>query len=157
MHLWRALHEFVTGLIVLWTDMVAPPIELVQAGSAPRTCVAVRTRLTLCRAHGNTLPLCVAADQALGAVLLALAQVKVESCSAARAEVLVEAGVALRPALCTGVSLRGACAIKSWRAGSHAHPDLLHPNPLQMHEEARLAGQTAIVVRAGQTATLLAP
>lgn len=48
---------------------------------------------------GNTLSLCVAADQTLGAVLLALAQVKVKSCSAACAEVLVEAGVALRPAL----------------------------------------------------------
>lgn len=58
---------------------------------------------------------------------------------------------------CAGVSFWGACAIKARRTGSHAHPDLLHPNPLQMHEEARLAGQAAIVVRAGQTATLLAP
>lgn len=47
----------------------------------------------------NALPLRVTADQPLGAVLLALAQVKVESCSAARAEILVEAGVALQPAL----------------------------------------------------------
>lgn len=137
--------------------MVAPPTELVEAWPAPRTSLTVHTRLTLCRAFGNTLPLCVAADQALGAAILALAQVKVESCSAARAEVLVEAGVALRPALCAGVSFWGACAVKARRTGSHAHSDLLHPNPLQMHEEARLAGQTAIVVRAGQTATLLAP
>lgn len=137
--------------------MVAPATELVQSWSAPRTCVTVHTRLTLCRALGNTLPLCVAADQPLGAVLLALAQVKVESCSAACAEVLVEAGVALRPALCAGVSFWGACAVKARRTGRHAHPDLLHPNPLQMHEEAWLAGQAAIIVRAGQTATLLAP
>lgn len=137
--------------------MVAPSTELVQAWPAPRTRLTVHTRLTLCRAFGNTLSLCVAPDQALGAALLALAQVKVESCSAARAEVLVEAGVALRPALCAGVSLWGSCAIKAWRTGSHAHPDLLHPNPLQMHEEAWLAGQTAIVVGASQTATLLAP
>lgn len=58
---------------------------------------------------------------------------------------------------CAGVSFWGACVVKAWRTGSHAHPDLLHPNPLQMHEEARLAGQASIVVRAGQTATLLAP
>lgn len=58
---------------------------------------------------------------------------------------------------CAGVSFWRACAVKAQRAGSHAHPDLLHPNPLQMHEEARLAGQAAIVVGAGQTATLLAP
>lgn len=155
-HLWCALHEFVTGLVVLRTDVVAPPTELVQARPAPRTCLTVHTCLALCRAPGYTLPLRVAADQPLGAVLLALAKVKVESCSAACAEVLVEAGVALRPALRAGVSFRGACAIKSQRAGSHAHPNLLHPDPLQMHEEARLAGQAAIVVGAGQTATLLA-
>lgn len=58
---------------------------------------------------------------------------------------------------CAGVSFWGACTIKSWRTGSQAHPYLLHSNPLQVHEEARLAGQAAIVVRAGQTATLLAP
>lgn len=58
---------------------------------------------------------------------------------------------------CAGVSLWGACAVKAQRAGSHAHPDLLHPNPLQVHEEARLAGQAAIVVGAGQAATLLTP
>lgn len=137
--------------------MVAPPAELVQAWPAPRTCFTVHTRLTLCGAPGNTLPLRVAADQPFRTVLLAFAQVKVESCSAACAEVLVEAGVALRPALRAGVSFWGACAIKARRTGSHAHPDLLHPNPLQMHEEAWLAGQAAIVVRAGQTATLLAP
>lgn len=44
-----ALHEFVIGLVVLWTDMVAPPTELVQAWSAPRTCLTVHTRLTVCR------------------------------------------------------------------------------------------------------------
>lgn len=58
---------------------------------------------------------------------------------------------------CAGVSFWGARAVKARRTGGHAHPDLLHPNPLQVHEEARLAGQAAIVVRAGQTATLLAP
>lgn len=46
-----ALHEFVIGLVVLWTDMVAPPVELVQAWPAPLTCLTVHTRLTLCRAH----------------------------------------------------------------------------------------------------------
>lgn len=56
-----------------------------------------------------------------------------------------------------GASFWKACAVKAGRAGSHAHPDLLHPNPLQVHEEARFAGQAAIVVRAGETATLLAP
>lgn len=136
---------------------MAPPAQLVQAWPTPRTCVTVHTCLTLCRAPGHTFPLCVAAGQPLGAVLLALAQVKVESCSAACAEVLVEAGVTLRPALCAGVSFWGARVVKARRAGGHAHPDLLHPNPLQMHEEARPAGQAAIVVRAGQTATLLAP
>lgn len=156
-HLCCALHEFVIGLVVPWTDMVAPSTELVQVWPALCACLTVRTRLTVCRALGNTLSLYIAADQPLGAVLQALAQVKVEICSAACAEVLVEAGVALRPALCAGVSFWGACAVKAWRAGSHAHPDLLHPNPLQMHEEAWLAGQAAIVVRAGQTATLLAP
>lgn len=50
-----------------------------------------------------------------------------------------------------------ACAIKARRAGCHAHPDLLHPNPLQVHEESRFAGQAAIVVGAGETAALLAP
>lgn len=58
---------------------------------------------------------------------------------------------------CACVSLWGACAVKAQRAGSHAHADLLHPDSLQMHEESRLAGQAAIVVGAGQTATLLAP
>lgn len=156
-HLWGTLHEFVIGLVVLWTDMVAPPVVLVQARPAACTHLTVHTRLTLCRALGNTLPLSVAADQPLGAVLLALSQVKVESCSAARAEVLVKAGVALRPALCAGVSFWGASTVKAWRTRRHAHSDLLHPNPLQMHEEAWFAGQAAIVVRAGQTATLLAP
>lgn len=56
-----------------------------------------------------------------------------------------------------GASFWKTCAIKAGRAGSHAHPDLLHPNPLQVHEEAWFAGQAAIVVRAGETATLLAP
>lgn len=136
---------------------MAPPTEQVQAWSAPRTCLAVHARVAVCRAPGNTLPLCVTADQAFGADLLAFAQVKVESCSAACAEVLVEAGVALHPALCACVSLWGACAVKAQGAGSHAHADLLHPDSLQMHEESRLAGQAAIVVGAGQTATLLAP
>lgn len=45
-----ALHEFVIGLIVLWTDMVAPPTELVQAWPAPCTCFTVHTGLTVCRA-----------------------------------------------------------------------------------------------------------
>lgn len=58
---------------------------------------------------------------------------------------------------CAGVSFWGARAIKTQRTRRQAHPNLLHSNPLQMHEEARLAGQAAIVVRAGQTATLLAP
>lgn len=56
-----------------------------------------------------------------------------------------------------GASFWKTCAIKAGRAGSHAHPNLLHPNPLQVHEEAWFAGQAAIVVRAGETATLLAP
>lgn len=137
--------------------MVAPPTQTVKARPAMFTRLAVFTQLTICRAPGDTLPLCVAADHALRAVLLALAHRKVEACSAACAEVLVEARLALRPALCTGASIGGACPIKSWRTGSQAHPDLLHPNPLQMHEEARLAGQTAIIVGAGQAATLLAP
>lgn len=157
MHLSCALHEFVVRLELLWTDMVAPPTEQVQAWPAPRTRLTAHTRLAVCRAPGNTFSLCVAGDQALGAHLLAFAQVKVESCSAARAEVLVEAGVTLQPALCACVSLWGARAVKAQRAGSHAHADLLHPDSLQMHEESRLAGQAAIVVGAGQTATLLAP
>lgn len=156
-HLWCALHEFVIGLVVLWTDMVTPPAELVQAGPAPCACVTAHTHLTLCRASVNTLPLCFVPHHPFGAVLLALALVKVESCSAVCAEGLVEAGLTVRPALCAGVSFWGSCAIKARRTGSHAHADLLHPNPLQMHEEAWLAGQAAIVVRAGQTATLLAP
>lgn len=41
--LWRALHEFVIGLVVLWTDMVAPPTELVQARPALCTCVTAHT------------------------------------------------------------------------------------------------------------------
>lgn len=137
--------------------MVAPSIQMIKARPAPCACVAVHTRFTLCRASGNTLPLCVTADHAHGAAVQALAQVKVEPCSAAGAEVPVKARVALRPALCTCVSLWGSSAIKSRRTGSHAHPDLLHPDPLQMHEETRLTRQTAIVIRAGQTATLLAP
>lgn len=50
---------------------------------------------------GSTFPLCFVADEPLGAGLLAFAQVKVESCSAPRAEVLGEAGVTLWPALLT--------------------------------------------------------
>lgn len=41
--LWCALHEFVVGLVVLWTDMVAPPTEVVQAWAALCTCLAVHT------------------------------------------------------------------------------------------------------------------
>lgn len=137
--------------------MVAPPTELVQAWPAPCACFTTHTRLTLCRTPGDTLPLCVAADQPLRTILLALAQVKVEPRSTACAEVFVEAGVALRPALCAGVSLWRSCAVEAQRAGSHAHPDLLHPNSFQVHKEAWLAGQAAIVVGAGQTSTLLAP
>lgn len=62
-----------------------------------------------------------------------------------------------RSLTCACVSLWGARAVKAQRAGSHAHANLLHPDPLQVHEESRLAGQAAIVVGAGQTATLLAP
>lgn len=58
---------------------------------------------------------------------------------------------------CACVSLWRARAIKAQGARSHAHANLLHPDSLQMHEESRLAGQAAIVVGAGQTATLLAP
>lgn len=68
-----------------------------QDGTAQRFTLSVNFFIRT----GNTLPLCVAADEALGADLLAFAQVKVESCSAACAEVLVEAGVALQPALLT--------------------------------------------------------
>lgn len=50
---------------------------------------------------GSTFPLCFVADEPLGAGLLAFAQVKVESCSTPRAEVLGEAGVTLWPALLT--------------------------------------------------------
>lgn len=57
----------------------------------------------------------------------------------------------------TRVSFWGAGAVEPGRTRGHAHPYLLHPDPLQMHEEARLAGQTAVVVRAGQAAPLLAP
>lgn len=45
-----ALHDFVVGLVVLWTDMVAPPAELVQARPATRTCLTVHTGLTVFRA-----------------------------------------------------------------------------------------------------------
>lgn len=46
----RALHEFVTGLVVLWADMVASPTQQVQALSAARARIAVHTGLTVCRA-----------------------------------------------------------------------------------------------------------
>lgn len=55
-----------------------------------------------------------------------------------------------------GVPLGGARAVEAQRAGGHAHADLLHADPLQVHEEARPAGQAAIVVGAGQAAPLLA-
>lgn len=48
-----ALHEFVVGLKLLWTDMVAPPTEQVQAWPAPRTRLTVHTRLAVCRAPCN--------------------------------------------------------------------------------------------------------
>lgn len=48
-----ALHEFVVGLELLWTDMVAPPTEQVQAWPAPRTRLTAHTRLTVCRAPCN--------------------------------------------------------------------------------------------------------
>lgn len=45
-----AVHEFVIGLIVLWTDMVAPSTELVETWPAPRARLTVHTWLTLRRA-----------------------------------------------------------------------------------------------------------
>lgn len=178
-----ALHEFVTGLEVVWADVVAPPAQQVQALTAPRARLTVHAGLAVCWAlckdnrvevhlsisgvpkstfqgsgrvfcptgqktlplrkvprwnhclpdrtgkprqsmaivgciwglqiqlknhalgllklTGSTFPLCFVADEPLGAGLLAFAQVKVESCSAPRAEVLGEAGVALWPALLT--------------------------------------------------------
>lgn len=50
---------------------------------------------------GSAFPLCFVAGKPLRAGLLAFAQVKEESCSASRAEVLGEAGVTLWPALLT--------------------------------------------------------
>lgn len=52
-----ALHEFVVGLELLWTDMVAPPTEQVQAWPAPCTRLTAHTRLAVCRApcNGSTL------------------------------------------------------------------------------------------------------
>lgn len=152
------LHEFVAGLVVLGADMVARAHQLVQALPAARAHLAAHTRLTVGRTlEENTLPLRLAGHQALGAAVLALAQVKVEGGAAASAEVFVEARVALRPAFGARVSVWRARAVEAWRARGHAHADLLHPHPLQVHEEARFAGQAAIVVGAGQTAPLLAP
>lgn len=42
------LHEFVTGLIVLWADVVASPTQQVQALSAPRARITVHTGLAIC-------------------------------------------------------------------------------------------------------------
>lgn len=94
-NLWGALHEFVAVLKVLRTHVVAPSVELVQAWPAPCARLTVQARLTVGRTLEDTLSMCVAADQAVGAALLAFAQVKVEPHSTSRAEVLVEAGVAL--------------------------------------------------------------
>lgn len=105
-NLWGALHEFVIGLVVLRTDMVAPPVELVQPRSAVRAHLTVQARFALHRAPRHTLPLYIAPGQAVGTALQTFAQVEVEARPAARAEVLVEARVALGSALCAGVSLR---------------------------------------------------
>lgn len=45
-----ALHEFVTGLVVLWADVVASPTQQVQALSAPRARITAHAGLTVCRA-----------------------------------------------------------------------------------------------------------
>ena len=55
------------------------------------------------------------------------------------------------------VPVRWACAVEATGTREQTHSDLPHPIPLQEDEEARLAGQAAIVIRAGQTAALANP
>lgn len=43
-----ALHEFVTGLVVLWADVVTSPTQQVQALSAPRARITVGAGLAIC-------------------------------------------------------------------------------------------------------------
>lgn len=45
-----ALHEFVTGLEVIWADVVAPPAQQVQALTAPHARLTVHAGLAVCRA-----------------------------------------------------------------------------------------------------------
>lgn len=55
---------------------------------------------------------------------------------------------------CACVSVWRAGAVETAGAGGQTHSDLPHPISLQEDKEAGLTGQTAIVIRAGQTASL---
>lgn len=52
------------------------------------------------------------------------------------------------------VPVGGTGAVETIRAGGQANTDLPHPVPLQVNKKLGFAGQTAIVNRAGLTASL---